>query len=86
MCLFTMAFIGMAPFGSLLAGALAMRLGASVTLTLAGSGCLIAATLFAIKLPAMRRLVRPIYEAKGILPPIAEGMRQTATMAATTQE
>jgi MFS family permease len=86
MSLFTMAFMGMTPFGSLLAGTLAMQLGPSLTLTIAGGGCVLAATAFAVKLPAMRRLVRPIYEAKGILPPIAEGMRETATLATTTQE
>ena len=48
MSFFTMAFVGMAPFGSLLAGALASRLGAGVagasrTLVLAGCVCIGAA-------------------------------------------
>ena len=68
MSLLTMAFMGMAPFGSLLAGSIARYWGAPVTMIIAGSGCIIAAGLFALRLPALRPLVRPIYERKGILP------------------
>jgi MFS family permease len=73
MSFFTMAFIGMAPFGILLAGALASRLGPGVTgasRTLVGCGCvcLLAAAVFSRMLPGLRVLVRPVYARKGIIP------------------
>jgi MFS family permease len=68
MSYYTMAFVGMAPFGSLLAGAMAHRLGAPITVMLNGSAVLLAALWFLTQLPRVRRLVRPIYEEMGILP------------------
>ncbi len=68
MSLFTMSFLGMAPFGSLLAGSLASVIGAPVTFILNGSVCILAAALFAKQLPMLRPLVRSIYAEKGILP------------------
>jgi MFS family permease len=76
MSFFTMAFIGMTPFGSLLAGWLATSLrfggseeaGAVHTLILQGAISVVAAILFVRKLPALRKIVRPIYVLKGILP------------------
>lgn len=67
MSFFTMAFIGMAPFGSLWAGTLASRIGAPKTLFIGGVCCIISAGLFARKLPAMREMVRPVYERIGVL-------------------
>jgi len=66
--LFTMAFLGMVPFGNLLFGALASRIGAPSTLAFGGAVCLIASLFFSRQLPELRRLVRPIYEEAGILP------------------
>jgi MFS family permease len=68
MSLFTMSFLGMAPFGSLLAGSLASVIGAPVTFAVNGSACILAAVLFARQLPMLRPLVRSIYVEKGILP------------------
>jgi MFS family permease len=68
MSLFTMSFLGMAPFGSLLAGSLASAIGAPVTFVLNGSVCILGAALFAKQLPMLRPLVRSIYVEKGILP------------------
>ena len=79
-----MAFIGMAPFGNLLAGALASRLGpgivgASRTLVLSGLVCIVAAAVFARMLPALRTLVRPVYARKGIIPEeVATGLETAA--------
>jgi MFS family permease len=70
MSLFAMAFMGMAPFGSLLAGAAATEIGIRWTLAAAGSVCIAAGFGFARHLPAIRPLVRPIYIAKGILPAV----------------
>ncbi len=68
MSLLTMAFMGMAPFGSLLAGSVANYWGAPITTVIAGSGCVIAAAVFASRLAVLRPLVHPIYVQKGILP------------------
>jgi MFS family permease len=68
MAFYTMAFLGTAPIGSLLAGALADRLGAPATIALGGAACFIAAIWFGSKLPLLRSLVRPIYIERGILP------------------
>ncbi len=71
---FTVAFVGMAPVGSLLAGALASVIGAPWTLFVGGVACLVGAGVFAKKLPQLREKVRPIYVEKGILPEIATGI------------
>jgi len=67
MSIFAMAFMGMAPFGSLIAGALANRIGAGHTLLIGGLCCIAGGVAFAFKLPAMRKMVRPIYIKKGII-------------------
>ena len=68
MAFYTMAFLGTAPLGSLLAGVLADRFGAAVTIAIGGTSCLFAAIWFGTKLPLLRSLVRPIYIERGILP------------------
>jgi len=72
MSLYTMAFMGMAPFGSLVGGSLAERIGAPNTLIVSGVSCILGAFLFLKKLPALRIMVRPIYIGKGILPEKSE--------------
>ena len=68
MSYYTMAFMGMAPFGSLLAGALAHRLGAPHTVIITGSIVLLGSAVFATRLPALRGQIRPIYQEMGIIP------------------
>jgi MFS family permease len=68
MSFYAMAFLGMVPFGSLLAGYLAARIGAPKTVMVNGAVCLIGSLWFARKLPAIRQIVRPIYKRMGILP------------------
>ena len=68
MSYYTMAFVGMAPFGSLLAGALAHVVGAPRTLMISGIFCVAGALWFATRLPFIRKLIRPIYVDLGILP------------------
>jgi len=70
MSFYTMAFMGTTPFGSLLAGSLASRIGAPSTLVLGGAGCLAAALWFARLLPGLREEVRPMYVQLGILPEV----------------
>ena len=72
MSLFSMAFMGMAPFGSLLAGSLATEIGVRPTLAMAGVVCIAAGGVFALRLKAIRPLIRPIYIRKGILPLVAD--------------
>jgi predicted MFS family arabinose efflux permease len=68
MGIYIMAFAGTAPVGSLLAGALASRIGVSATLQLGGGICFLAALFFASRLPALTEATRPIYIRLGILP------------------
>lgn len=68
MGLYTLAIRGIAPVGSLLAGAMAASIGAPYTFMLGGLGCILGALIFARYLPAMRQLMRPIYVQKGIVP------------------
>ncbi|MGA8042258.1 MAG: MFS transporter [Terracidiphilus sp.] len=68
MSYYTMAFVGMAPFGSLLAGTLAQAIGAPRTVLVSGVACILGATWFWSQLPAVRREMRPIYERLGIIP------------------
>jgi MFS family permease len=54
MSVYSMMFMGMAPVGSLLAGAAADRIGAPWTVASGGLVCALAAGVFAIRLPAIR--------------------------------
>jgi MFS family permease len=86
MSYYTMAFMGMAPFGSLLAGTMAHAIpampmwfvggtplaGAQWTVTLNGVLVVLGAAWFVTRLPALRRVVRPIYEEMGIIPSARE--------------
>ena len=80
MSFYTMAFMGTAPFGSLLAGTVAERIGAPHTLLFGGIGCILGALWFARTLPALRRDVRPIYVKMGILPEMAAGIQQSTEL------
>jgi MFS family permease len=68
MSYYTMAFVGMAPFGSLLAGALAHVIGAPRTVILSGIACIAGSLAFWSQLKAIRSKMRPIYERLGIIP------------------
>jgi MFS family permease len=68
MSFYTAAVMGTMPFGSLLAGAVAARIGAPHTLLISGICCIVGALWFAKTLPSLRRDVHPIYVKKGILP------------------
>ena len=78
MSFFTMSFMGMTPFGSLLAGALASRIGAPVTVLIGGVACLAGGFLFAACLPSLRDKVRPIYVRLGIIPEVAKGIQSAS--------
>jgi len=81
-----MAFQGVAPFGSLMAGALATRIGAPHTLMIGGAICIAASALFAWHLPRLREIVRPIYIQKGIVDEIAAGINVATALQAPPEE
>ena len=62
-----LAFLGMAPIGNLVAGALADRLGASLTLAVNGAIAAVAAAWFWQRMPTLRKSMRPDYERLGIV-------------------
>jgi len=78
MSFYMMAFLGTAPFGSLIAGSMSEQIGAAHTLQMGGACCLVAAAWFARSLPALRQVVRPIYVRLGILPEVATGLSTAA--------
>jgi MFS family permease len=69
MSYYTMAFFGAAPFGSLLAGALAHRIGAPHTVMFTGACCLAGSLVFTLHLPKVNAVMQPIYEQMGLLTP-----------------
>ncbi|HZU33451.1 MAG TPA: MFS transporter, partial [Candidatus Angelobacter sp.] len=68
MSYYTMAFFGAAPFGSLLAGALAHQIGAPHTIMITGACCIFGSLWFTLELPKIRKVMRPIYQEMGLLP------------------
>lgn len=80
MSFYMMAFMGTAPFGSLLAGSVAERLGAPTTLMIGGVGCVLGGLWFFRILPELREEIRPIYRKKGILPQIAAGVQEASEL------
>ena len=54
MAVYSMMFMGMAPFGALFAGWLAERIGAPRTVALGGAICIIASAIFSQRLPTLR--------------------------------
>ncbi len=75
MSFFAVAFMGTAPIGSIVLGAVADRIGAPWTAGLSGGVCLVAAAVFARARPGLRAQIRPIYARLGVLPEVAEGLR-----------
>ena len=67
MSYYTMAFVGMAPFGSLLAGGLAHAFGAPHTVMFTGACCLLGAAWYTTELPKVRKVLRPIYTEMGLM-------------------
>jgi MFS family permease len=67
MSYYTMAFFGAAPFGSLLASALADEIGAPTAVGVTGAACVVGSIWFALELPKVTAAMRPIYVEKGLL-------------------
>ena len=66
MALYSMMFMGMAPFGALLGGALADRVGAPVTVAIGGVACVMGAIWFGRGLPELRIEARRLILAQGL--------------------
>lgn len=65
---YAMAYFGSAPIGSLLAGALAQKIGAANTIIITGTFCLLGSLWFSLQIPKIRTVMRPIYREMGLLP------------------
>src|ERR671933_1905405 len=68
MSFYTMAFLGVLPFGNLASGALASRIGAPNTVMIGGLFCILGSLIFTQQLPKLRHLIRPIYHKIGLIP------------------
>jgi MFS family permease len=68
MSYYSTAFFGAAPFGALMAGALAHRVGAPHTVIVTGGCCLTGALWFYRERPRITAIMRPIYREMGLLP------------------
>lgn len=86
MSFYTTAFLGMTPFGSLMAGAMASRIGTPLTIMIDGIAVLLGAALFARKLPRIRELIRPIYVKRGIIPEVAAGIQSASHLTELPKE
>lgn len=67
MAFYTMAILGTQPIGSLIAGALATRIGPDRTILIGAIGTLAGGLWFALKRRALAEHIRPIYLERGIL-------------------
>lgn len=77
MSFYTMAFVGLAPIGSLLAGTISSRYGLSTALYAGAISCGIGGLLFGSQLPRLRRIVQPLYVKLGLLPEIPSAVHPT---------
>jgi MFS family permease len=74
MSFYAMSFLGAAPLGSLVEGSLASRIGVAHVVQLAGAMCIVGSLVFTLRLPAMRKIIRPIYRRIGVLPDMTAGI------------
>jgi MFS family permease len=64
MAVYSMMLMGMAPFGALLGGALADRIGAPLTVLMGAVACLGGALIFGLRLPKIRGEARQLIVAQ----------------------
>jgi MFS family permease len=67
MAVYSMMFMGMAPFGALIAGAIANRVGAPLTVALGGSICVTGSLVFRSRWPQLRGEAHQLIVAQGML-------------------
>ncbi len=68
MSLYTMCFMGMGPFGSLLAGGVAHGFGSTGAIFMGGCACIAVGAFFACRLRAFSRMIHPVYVRMGLAP------------------
>jgi len=66
MAVYSMMFMGMAPFGALFGGALANRMGAPITVAVGGVACVCGAIWYGRRLPELRVEARRLIVAQGL--------------------
>jgi len=66
MAVYSMMFMGMAPVGAFLAGAMAQHLGAPLTLAIGGAACIAGSSIFAARLPGLRAEARELIIAQAV--------------------
>jgi MFS family permease len=86
MSFYSMAFLGMTPFGSLLEGAAASRIGVPYTLMIGGAICIACAAWFSSQLPVIRAAIRPTYIRLGILPEVAVAVQSASSLLTPPEE
>jgi MFS family permease len=86
MSFYTIAFMGTAPIGSLLAGALASRIGVTWTLLAGSAVCLASAAAFQRALPGLRESIHPIYRKMGIIPEVASALGTASQLTVPPEE
>jgi MFS family permease len=64
MAVYSMMFMGMAPLGALMAGALAQPLGATTTVAIGGVACILGGLTFGLRLPVLRGPARELIVAQ----------------------
>ena len=64
--LYSMMFMGMAPFGAFFAGAIAQKIGAPWTIAVGGIACIAGAAVFSSKLSSFRAEARELIIAQGM--------------------
>ena len=80
MSLYSMMFMGMGPLGALLAGSIAERAGAPAAVALGGAVSVVAAIIFAVRLPVLRGPARELILAQQAAP--GEPAQQTTATGA----
>jgi len=75
MSFYAMAIMGIAPFGSLLAGSLAKLIGTPATIFVSGLASVAGALFFLKKLPELKEIIRPVYISMGIIPQVDGGIK-----------
>ena len=85
MALYSMMFMGMAPFGALLGGALADRVGAPITVAIGAVASIIGATLFGLNLPKIRTEARQLIIAQSVAGRGTVGRKSNASVLAAKQ-
>jgi len=86
MSLFTLAFLGMVPFGSLLVGTIAHWYGAANTLIICNLFCVFGTIIFATQLSKINKLIHPVYIKMGIIPEVASSLQSVSSISIPPEE